>query len=58
MYPHQIEVPYFSKHDMDPRNVTRTITKHFTRVPFDGVTHYGFLRAEHLAAYKKAVGLP
>lgn len=56
-YPHQIEVPYFSVHDMDPRLVGKRITYEFKRVTFDGITHFGFRHAEHLAMFKKAVGL-
>lgn len=57
VYPHHIEVPYMSKQDMDPRSIARTITKDFKRVPFEGITHFGFVQPQHLEQFKKAIGL-
>lgn len=42
-YPHQITVPWKSKEDIDPVVVQKLVSFHFLRVPFDGISHWGFL---------------
>lgn len=55
-FPHQISVPYMSDQDLDPGKVPYIIGwRHkFLRVPYNGMTHWGFETAVGLYLFKKA----
>lgn len=50
-FPHQCKVKHMSPQDIDPREVQKTISFHFLRVPFDGEAHWGFQEEQHLTQF-------
>lgn len=56
-YPHIITVDYMSPQDIDPKRVSRIITRNFKRVPFDRQTHFAFASELDLFKFKRIAGL-
>lgn len=56
-FPHHVVVPYMSEKDVDPRTLNQTLTRDFIRVPFNGLTHFGFMHKHHFEKFKMERGL-